>query len=214
MKRLLFLVVIAVLAVACLGLLAAPALAKASIKPVSPPPPPPGSVLVENLTFKLINGEDFGTVGYWALDNSSARVSVWQVPDGTFWALFKVTDGRWTTFAGAFSPNAGVPEEAQGSGTYGGWWTVTFSGEVIPGQKMFGYAGVIDGGGTASDIALGTYDLQTGTTNPWDPIASYFTSSSGFSDETLQQMWEWYRYNGQTLVYTALSTTGDIVVTK
>jgi hypothetical protein len=176
---------------------------------------PRGAHLVEDIIFRLRNGEDAGNVGYWALDNSIVQVRVWRVPDGTFYALFQVTDGRWTTYVGAFSPVVGVPEQAQGSGTYGGWWTVTFSGAVIPGQKMFGYLGTIDFGGTPYDISLGTYAApQTGNTNSWDPIASYFTSPNNFNDETLLQMWEVYRYKCQTLIYTATSITGDIVVTK
>jgi len=205
--------------------LAGPGAAPACATTATTPAFPPGSHLVEDITFHVINGEDAGTYGYWALDNDMVRVRVWQVskvstfgaPYGEFSALFQITDGRWQTFVGALSPNKGVPELADGSGTFSGCWSQTFAGVITPGQNMFGNMGIIDVGGSKSDIQLGTYELQTGNTNTtWDPITSYFTSPDQFADESVPYYWELYRYKCQTILYygvnNAINTYGDIVI--
>ena len=75
---------------------------------------PAGSVLCLNITYKITNDEDSGNVGYWALDNYNKSVQVWQVPDGSFYAIAKY-EGKWNTFAGALSPGAGT---ARTGGTF------------------------------------------------------------------------------------------------
>src|SRR5579864_3407263 len=50
---------------------------------------PDGSVLMLNINFKVTNDEDSGFAGYWALDNYHKHVQVWQIPDGSFYAVVR-----------------------------------------------------------------------------------------------------------------------------
>jgi len=46
--------------------------------------PPAHPKLVMNVTYKVINDEANGNVGFWALVDYTRHVQVWQLPDGTF----------------------------------------------------------------------------------------------------------------------------------
>jgi len=46
--------------------------------------PAPGSIQVLGITFKVVNDEDSGVFGYWALDAINRAVRVWQQPDASF----------------------------------------------------------------------------------------------------------------------------------
>src|SRR3989344_8667242 len=80
---------------------------------------PDHSALVLNIKHKVTNDEDSGNVGYWALDNYNKQVQVWQVSDGTFYAVARYA-GDWQTFAGAKSPGAGTVQGNDASGTFQG----------------------------------------------------------------------------------------------
>ena len=58
---------------------------------------PDGSVLVIDITHKVVNDEDSGNVGYWALDNYNKHVQVWKLPDGRYYVEAKY-EGKWQTF--------------------------------------------------------------------------------------------------------------------
>jgi len=189
---------------------------------------PAGSVLVLNITYKVTNDEDSGMVGYWALSDYNKQVKVWQVPDGSFYAIARYT-GKWTTFAGALSPGAGVVQGADASGTFEGGYTATFTaGSSTPTfmarsstptftagsfTSAFGNIGTYDFGGTKADVLLGTYGAgQTGSTPSFDWLGTYFTSSDDFADFTYLN-WGWtYHYRSQTWNNFDYGTTGDIVV--
>src|SRR5207245_11567429 len=80
----------------------------------------PGSTQVLGITFKVINDEDSGVFGYWALDTINRIVNVWQQPDGSFFVIATYS-GEFTPFAGAVSPNdLGTFEIADATGTFQG----------------------------------------------------------------------------------------------
>jgi hypothetical protein len=234
MKKLLL---IAVLAVACLGVLAAPALAEG--KPaapvhgayVSPPPAPHGSKLVMDIHFLDLNGEDGGNVGYWAfLPASCEHVMVWKIPDGSFYSI-ETMQGPWITFAGVPSSNCdenGLPDEqARGIGEFHGWVTWTFTGSLIPGLDRFGWKPPVDEGGSPPDVQLGRYTTpsgaqQVGNIGPWwFWYTDYFVDAGGnpidpLATPTRGPGWEVYHYRTQAMIYdtAVVGTTGNIVVAK
>jgi hypothetical protein len=232
MKRFLL---IAVLAVACLGVLAAPALAAGQtaspvhVAYVSPPAPPHGSKLVMDIHFLDLCGEDSGNVGYWAfIPWVLTDVRVWQLPDDSFYSI-ETMDGTWTTYPGVPSsqcdPTSGLPEEqARGSGTVDGWVTWTFEGQVIPGLRRFGWKAPVDEGGSPTDVQKGWYDSPAGTqhgnTGPWwFWYTGYFFDANGkpidpSATPNWGSLWEVYRYRNQALYYGDAGTVGNIVVTK
>ncbi len=170
---------------------------------------PTGSKLVLNVTYKVVNDEDSGNVGYWALDNYNKQLQVWKAPDGTFYAIARY-NGKWNTFAGALSPGAGVLEEKDGSGTFHGGYTATFKGTFAPGTyKKMGNIGSFNFQGTETDILLGKYGNGQKGPTPVDVLNRYFPGYTDFK----YVKWGWrYQYRNQTLNNFDDGTTGDIVV--
>jgi hypothetical protein len=151
---------------------------------------PAGSVLCLNITYKITNDEDSGNVGYWALDNYNKSVQVWQVPDGSFYAIAKY-------------------EGKDGSGTFHGGYVATFTADSC--TRAFGNVGSSDFGGTKADVLLGTYGAgQVGPTVSFD-WTSYFPGFASF----VQTSWGWtYKYRNQSWNNFDSGhggTTGDIV---
>jgi len=165
---------------------------------------------VLNVCYNVVNDEDSGFVGYWALDNYAKTVQVWQDPNNptNFYAIATYC-GTWQTFKGALSPENGVTEGADAIGPFqGGYFaSFTYTGTVTP---AWGYIGFHDFGGTKADILLGTYgNGQTGATNVFDVYAKYFPSYSNW----YYFNWGWtYTYGKQTWVNAATGSYGDIVV--
>ena len=168
---------------------------------------PAGSVLAVNITCKVTNDEDSGNVGYWALANYNKHVQVWQVPDGTYYAIVKYV-GKWTTFAGALSQGAGTPQSANGHGRFKGGYRATFTATDF--TRARGYVGSFDFGGTQTDILLGTYGAgQAGVTPTFDWTTKYFTGTSGFTMDP----WGWtYQHRTQKWFNFSTGTTGDILL--
>ena len=169
---------------------------------------PAGSQLVININHKVTNDEDSGNVGYWALDNYNKQVQVWQVSDGTFYAVARYA-GDWQTFAGAKSPGAGTVQGNDASGTFQGGYTGTFTATSC--TPTFGNIGMKDYGGTKADILLGTYGAgQTGPTTPFSYLSTY---CSGYNNDFNYNNWGWtYHYRNQTWNNFDYGTTGDILV--
>ncbi|MEI6727165.1 MAG: hypothetical protein WCN81_13195 [Actinomycetes bacterium] len=174
-------------------------------------------VLVMNVTYKVTNDEASGNVGYWALRDFTRHVQVWRMPDGSF-SWESRFEGRWTTFAGALSPGAGVPQAANGWGRFEGVLNGTFTSD--PYIPVRGYLGTYDAGGTKADVLLGTYDAgQTGAPDVWSPGDTYFPGAAASDDwggwDTTAYSYT-YRYRDQTFVWDGLAgtSTGDIVITR
>lgn len=168
---------------------------------------PAGSQVVVDVTMDVTNDEDSGLVGYWALSSYTKEVQVWQVPDGTFYAVVRYT-GKWTAFQGGLSPELGVLQSADGSGTFHGGYVATFTATGF--TPAFGYLGSFDFGGTKADVLLGTYGAgQTGSTPSFSWLSTYFGGVDAFN----QGEWGWtYNYRGQTWNNFSYATTGDIVI--
>ena len=172
---------------------------------------PEGSVLVLDVTLKVINDEDSGLAGYWAIDNYNRQIQVWQIPDGSFYAVAKY-EGKWQTFAEVPSPGNTGTASKDASGTFHGGYVATFNGtlKADPTLSVNGNIGTFDYGGSKADVLKGTYSAgQTGPTNIFSWINTYFTGVSNFS----QPNWGWtYNYKEQTWNNYDYGTTGDIVV--
>jgi len=168
---------------------------------------PVGSQLVININHKVINDEDSGNVGYWALDNYNKKVQVWQVPGGSFYAVARYV-GNWQIFAGALSPGTGKVQGNDASGTFQGGYTGTFTATSC--GPTFGNIGTKDYGGTKADILQGTYGAgQTGPTTPYSFLDEYCNGYSNFHYNN----WGWtYHYRNQTWNNFDYGTTGDILV--
>ncbi len=176
---------------------------------------PAGSRLVLNVTYKVVNDEDSGNVGYWALSHYNKQLQVWQAPDAeTFYVVGRYT-GTWQTFAGALSPGSGAEQTGDASGNFAGGYFATFkfSGIFNPGAyKTYGNIGAYDFEGTKVDVLLGTYGAgQLGPAAPVSVLGLYFPGYGAFNYIN----WGWtYRYRGQVWAnYDAANTgtTGDII---
>ncbi len=173
---------------------------------------PAGSTLVLNVTYKVVNDEDSGNVGYWALDNYNKQLQVWQGPDGvTFYVVGRYA-GQWQTFEGALSPGTGIEESSDGAGTFAGGYfaSFTYTGTINPnGLEAYGNIGTFDFGGTSDDVLLGSYGAgQIGPPNAVDVLRLYFPTYTDFNYDS----WGWtYRYRNQSWDNFDTGTTGDIV---
>ena len=78
------------------------------------------NLLVLNVSAKITNDPDSGNAGYWALDNLTRNIKVWQsaIPMNALSSnsyIAQINDnGIVTTFAGAMSPGAGIIEPNNG----------------------------------------------------------------------------------------------------
>lgn len=128
--------------------------------------------LVINVTYEVINDEDFGWGSwYWALTNYMVRVQVWQLPDGSYFAL-KTYTGSFFVPQGALSPNVGTAEPENGHGRLDSYYTVSFTGTLNTALQLRGFIGTKDFGGSIDDILLGTGG--SGAPNGFNWIAEYF----------------------------------------
>ncbi|MCL4409569.1 MAG: hypothetical protein M1356_04505, partial [Gammaproteobacteria bacterium] len=159
---------------------------------------PSGSILVLNTSYNVVNDEDSGFKGYWAIDNYTKHIMVWQEPSGTFLAVVTY-NGTFTTFAGALSPENGITEVTGATGRMEGGYVGTFQGTLnatSPSQSVYNF------GGTESDILKGTYgNGQSGNANGFNWLGYFFgsTASSTFSYAQDGSAWGWnYAYCGQT----------------
>jgi hypothetical protein len=168
---------------------------------------PAGAKLVVNVTCKVTNDEDSGMLGYWALANYNKHVQVWTVRDGSFLAIVRYV-GKWRTFAGALSPNAGTLQSTDGWGKFKGGYRATFTASDF--TRARGNVGTYDFGGTREDILLGTYGAgQAGPTVSFDWLTRYFPASADF--EYLN--WGWtYRHQTQRWFNLSSGTSGDILL--
>lgn len=167
---------------------------------------PKGSTLVMNIVYTVIDDEDSGFSGYWAMDNYTKHVKVWLEPNGTYYATAQY-EGQWTTYTGALSPENGAPE-ILASGTFHGGYSMYITGTLSTGLKMFGYIGSYNFSGTRSDIILGTYGAgQTGDATPYNWLSAYFEPGFSYS----MPSWGWtYIYESQTWINSISGSSGDI----
>jgi len=170
----------------------------------------------------VINDEDSGFIGYWALDSYQKTMVVWEdsgASPNTFCALVQYS-GEWHTFRGALSPENGVGEPNDGGGNLNGGYVATFTATFLAGgssKPLTGFVGNFNFGGSQADILLGSYNSgQVGAPNKVNWLTFYFTGVSGFT----QPSWAWVYTHGDGAGYgsmwvNALSGSfGDIVVSE
>lgn len=176
-----------------------------------PPNPCSGGTLVLTINYHVINDEDSGFVGYWALDHYSKTVQVYLVSTGTNinnYCAWETYDGGWQTFAGALSPQAGITESRTGAGNFNGYLELLFTGTL----KTSGTVNLStkNYGGTSSDIILGSYGAgQKGPTSVYSWTNNFVTGFAGGAEP----IWGFFYYQGNSLGWTnAPTSSGDIIV--
>jgi hypothetical protein len=168
---------------------------------------------VVNVTMNVKNDEDTGLFGYWALDNYTKHVTVWQTDANTYTANVTYL-GTWHTFKGALSPANGLVEPDNGVGTIQGSYNAIITASSFNTMaNAIGNLGTFDFGGTTSDIPLGTYSNQAGNTNPFDWVPYYFPEYTNF----VQPAWSWtytnstYHSGGNQWINSNAGNSGDII---
>lgn len=155
--------------------------------------------LVINVVQKVTNDADSAVGGtYWALDDITRQIQVWQTDTNTFCATVQY-EGSFTTFAGDSPQDTGTVA-ADITGTIHGGYTATFEGTLAssPADKTHGNIGTVD------------YRCdQTGNCQGYvDWVGVYFPGYTNFT----QPWWGWiYRtpHNG-TWVNAVSGNSGDI----
>ena len=189
--------------------------------------------LVLDVTANIINDPDSGNFGYWALDNLTRNMQVWQISipatsADTYnsYVANIIDNGIATTFAGAISPGVGVVEPNNGVSTITGYEDLTFNAIFTPGSNtVYTNGNVIasfNNEGTPSYILLGTYSNQAKST--YSPASTfshyldeYFTiSNAGINFPAWGDTYTYTVYppSGQVMTDNSISNpsiTGDII---
>ncbi len=146
-----------------------------------------GTKKILDVTYLAQNDEDSGIGTYWALDRMHEHLTVWQFPNGTFYAI-KQYDGIFITPQGAVDPADTTTQTESSFGTIVGGYTATFTGSFTPGsQPVRGDIGTFNYGGAANDILLDSYATQKGDATPYDFTTTYFTNADNFNESH----WGW-----------------------
>jgi len=190
---------LSILSVLALLAIAGPAFAAKPTATIPSPSPPAGSTQVLNLNYHVINDEDSGFHGYWALDHYAKNVQVWQT--GTIWQF--TLNVPWTlsvdlgtylhtmtittqsssspvSFSGTAVYPAGPIYETITSGTISGntiSWTGTYfndPGYTSPTGYTYTAVGTIAADGSISG------DLSSQPGNPWTAPAGTVTSTNTY----------------------------------
>lgn len=138
---------------------------------------------VLSLSWKAVNDEDSGLVGYWAMDTYSVSLSVWQVPGPTpgtiSYFVIQTFSGNFQVPQGALSPENGVLEPSSGYGSLTG---LIFGYIVSPetfdkgSNPSSANLGDINYGGNVTDVLLGSYtNGQVGDLTEYNWYTTYFT---------------------------------------
>jgi hypothetical protein len=94
----------------------------------------PGEIITNNLvlfaTAKVVNDQDSGYYGNWALDNYTRTIRVWQTGLHSFAAIVSDSGNSYIT-AGSPSPGNGVTQPFGGVTTMNGNQTVTFNATSV-----------------------------------------------------------------------------------
>ena len=134
------------------------------------PHPAPGSTLLVNVVVKIINDEDSGYQGYWAIDNYTLNLKIWKEPNGTFFFSF-LYRGTATTYAGIPAPGTTGVEKDKGVAHFSGYIAGLFRGTFSPTITDFGFLGMDNYGG--SQLLLGPYSIATPPPHSIDWLAQY-----------------------------------------
>ncbi|CUR51829.1 exported protein of unknown function [Nitrosotalea devaniterrae] len=142
-----------------------------------------GAKQILDISYIAQNDEDSGIGGYWALDHFKEHLKVWQLANGTFYAL-KSYDGIFVTPAGGLDPGTGTHLQNESSfGEITGGYVSTMVGTFTPGANPTnGNIGTFNYGGTMTDILHNTYGSQTGAPDAYDWTSAYFSNTGNFNE--------------------------------
>ncbi len=164
-----------------------------------------------NITFKVINDQNNGNHGYWALGNYTKHIYATSVGNGTYLATITL-NGSWRTVKGAKSPNAGVPEPSNGTGTFHSVYYALVPGRLNTSNMLLGFIGTFNFNGTVGNILN-----QTPPRDQLNWAAIYFSTSYEYinllsentsfvyKNQTLIQDYNYSKNNGAPVSY------GDII---
>lgn len=172
------------------------------------PHPASGSTLMVNAVVKVVNDEDSGYQGYWAIDNYTLNVKIWQEPNGTFFFAL-LYRGTATTYAGVLAPGISGTEQGKGVAHFAGYVAGFFSGKFVPSEATHGFLGTFSYSGSPS--LLGSYSTAKAPPNSIDWLAVYSPGYS-VSSETFSLT---YFYQGQVWIdayNVPAADSGNIVV--
>jgi hypothetical protein len=145
---------------------------------------PEASKVVINVKWTVINDEDSGLAGYWALDHYARSLTVYVMHNGTY-AAFSNYKGVFVTPQGSISPGKSAATETEtGFGTMVGCKFATFNATSInSGTQLKGNLGVKNYGGTTADVLKGTYaSPQTGDLTAFNWSTYYFTGVINYAE--------------------------------
>jgi hypothetical protein len=184
-----------------------------------------GLVPVLDVVYTVANDEDSGLQGYWALDEYTSYIHLYQITKGKDAGTYFGTQtflGSFYTVQGAVSPGS-LPsplttEQTPGFGSFQGGIVFYINGTFTPGANpVTGSLGLKNFGGTTADLLKQTYGAgQTGPTSAFDWTTTYFAASPVVSEPT----WGFYyvldkplQGSGTTNDWCnfAAGNTGDIV---
>lgn len=134
---------------------------------------PNGSVRLVSVHWIATYHEDFGKLGYWAIDNFTAVLKVWQVSTSHFYAQLQY-NGTWHTYVGALSPGSGDHEFLSKGGPFAAGINLTFSGTYAPKLNVTGKIGPFAYNGSVADVLNGRYANQTGDASAFNWVKEYF----------------------------------------
>jgi len=180
-------------------------------------------VQVVNVTAHVVNDEDSGQCGYWALDHYNKQISI-SLVSGNIYLVNESFEGFWQTFAGALSPgsaNCATPlEGTTASGTFQGSESFYVSGTLSPTAPTHGFiscnsssncqGSAFNFGGSASDILKLTYGSQTGDLTYTDMLSFYIPGYAVLYSYP-SPFYFAYHYQGQSWIDASSGITGNIV---
>ena len=174
-------------------------------------------VQIVNVIAHVVNDADSGACSYWALDNYSKLIKVWQLADGNF-QVNESFSGFFETPAGAVSPNANCvtlqPAEGFNAvGTFHGAVSFVISGAFAPtgAEPTRGFVGSYDYGTTLLDLQ-GTYATQSVVPTYTNMLLFYFPGGVSYVSGTPSPFDFVYRYQSQTWVDSSSGLFGNIAV--
>lgn len=121
---------------------------------------------IANITFNVCNDEGYGSGGwYWSIGNYTKNVQIKSIGNNSYYVMVTF-NGTWATVAGARSPNNGITEPANGSGTFHEVYYAQVPGQLNRSMTLNGFIGSFNFGGTTADLRK-LYGTQSGDPTPY-----------------------------------------------
>ncbi len=126
----------------------------------------------------MLNDENYGNYGYWAIGNYTKHISVTQMGNSTAnhsYLAVVTFNGTWRTIKGLKSPNAGTTEQSNGTGTFTSTYTAMLSGKLNTSYMLSGFIGVFNLNGSVANLLN-----QTGPRDPFNWTTIYFGTNNDY----------------------------------